>query len=74
MYPEWSTVHFENISNITVNSDNVIPQEKQNGGEKYCQVIPYEKNEANKSIEKNSNKTIDFKYYLDNIILMNATG
>ena len=25
-YPEQSTVHFKNVSNITVNSDSVIPK------------------------------------------------
>ena len=62
--------------NITINIASVIPQEKQNGSEKYFQVNPYDKNEANKTIEKNTSKkigqnaskTIDFKAYLDNMI------
>ena len=36
-YPEHSTVHFEYIANITVDSDSVISQEKQNGSEEDCQ-------------------------------------
>ena len=30
-YPKQSTVHFEDVSNITINSSSVIAQEKQNG-------------------------------------------
>ena len=39
-YPEQSTVHLENIANITFDSHSVIPQEKQNGSEKDCQTNP----------------------------------
>ena len=28
-YPEQSTVHFENVANITVGRDSLIPQEKK---------------------------------------------
>ena len=50
-YPEQSTTNFENVANITVDSDSVIPKDKQNGGEKYRQEIPYSENEANNSIQ-----------------------
>ena len=36
-YLEKRTAHLENVANITVNSDGVIPQEKQNGNEKDSQ-------------------------------------
>ena len=60
-YPEQRTLHFENVAKITANSDSVIPKEKQNGSEKYFQVITYDKNEANKSIEQNASKRIEQK-------------
>ena len=60
-YLEQSTVHLENISNITVDSDSVILHLKKNRSNKDCQEyrqedckISYNKNEANKSIEKTS--------------------
>ena len=62
-YPEHSTAHFENVANITVNSASVIHQEK-NGSK----ANPYEKNEANKSIDENASHKIYFKSYLDNLI------
>ena len=43
---------FRKCENITVNSDSVIPKEKNNVSEKDQQAIPYGKNEANKSIEE----------------------
>ena len=51
-YLQQITVNFENVSNITIDSDNVITKDKQNWGEKYCQTIPYNTNKANKSIEE----------------------
>ena len=48
MYQERNTVDFENVVDNHVNSESVIPQDKQNGGEKDCQAIPYRTNEANK--------------------------
>ena len=54
-YPEQSTIHFENVVNITVDSDCVITQEKQDRSEEYFQEdrkIPYDKNEANNSIKR----------------------
>ena len=30
-YPEQSIAYFEKVANITVKSDSVVPQEKQNG-------------------------------------------
>ena len=59
MYPEQRTAHFKNVVNITVNSDSVIPQQKQNGSEKDCQAGTYNENEANKSIEEITSKTIE---------------
>ena len=50
-YPEHSTVHSKNISNINVDNDSVIPQEEKNGGEKYLQV--------NIIIEENRIETIE---------------
>ena len=44
-------MNYENISNITVDSDDLIPKESQNARDKYIQVIPYAKNEANTSTE-----------------------
>ena len=44
LYQEQSTVHFENLANITVNSDIIIPQEKKNWSEKDHQAIPYGEN------------------------------
>ena len=40
-------------------SNSVIPQEKQNGSEKDRQAIPYDKDEANKSIEENGSKKLN---------------
>ena len=31
-YPEHSTTHFNNVANITVDSDIITPHKKQNGG------------------------------------------
>ena len=56
VYPEHSTAHFNNVTNITVDSDSIIPQKKQNGREENVQKdheIPFNKNEANKSIIEN---------------------
>ena len=50
-YPEQSTAHFENIVNINVDIDSLIPQENQNGSEEDHQADPYNKNEADRSIE-----------------------
>ena len=36
VYPEQRTTHLENVVNINVDSDSVIPQEKKKGIEKYC--------------------------------------
>ena len=38
-YPGQSTVYFENVANITVNSESVIPKMKQNGREKSVRKI-----------------------------------
>ena len=35
VYPEQSTAYFKNVVSITVDSDSLIPEEKQNGIEKY---------------------------------------
>ena len=35
-YPEQRTVHFENVANITVDSDSVFTKNKKNGSDKYC--------------------------------------
>ena len=43
----------------TVDSDSVIPQEKQIGGDKYHQATPYDKNESNKSFEEYASKIIE---------------
>ena len=72
-YPEQSNAHFEIGVNITVNSDSVIAQKKQNRSEKYRQPNPCNKNETNKIIEENANEKIEqnmsqffyFKAYLD---------
>ena len=37
----------------------MIPKEKPNGSEEYCQSNTYDKNEANISIEENASKTIE---------------
>ena len=58
-YLEQNTSYFENIVNILVNSDSVIPQDKQNGSEEYFQEdckIYYDKNESNGSV--NASKKI----------------
>ena len=34
VYPEQNSVHSENFTNITVDSDSLITQEKHNGSEK----------------------------------------
>ena len=39
-YPKQSTEHFKTFANITVDSDGVIPQEKQSGSEKDHQENP----------------------------------
>ena len=52
-YPEQNTAYFQNVENITVDSDNVILQEKQ----KVCEEETHDKNEANNSM--NARKTID---------------
>ena len=31
-YPEHNTLHFENVANITADSDIITPHKKQNGG------------------------------------------
>ena len=36
-YPEQSNVHFENVANITVDSDSITQREKQNGSEENIQ-------------------------------------
>ena len=51
-YLEQSTADFENVANITVDSASVIIQDKKIGSEEDCQEDPYNKNEANKSIEE----------------------
>ena len=43
MYLDESTANFENFVNITVDSDSVLPQEKQNDDEEDCQENPYKK-------------------------------
>ena len=57
--PEQSTPHFENVDNITVDSDSVIPQEKKTGSEKYQQANYYEENESNKSTEEIVSKKVE---------------
>ena len=69
---EKRTADFEGAVNITaninVNSLCLRPQEKRSGNEnnekKYCQVVPYDQNEANKSKYKNTSqqKEITSKY------------
>ena len=52
-YPEHSTAHLNNVANITVDSDGTTPRKKHNRREENNQKyhdIPWEKNEANKSI------------------------
>ena len=58
VYTEHNTEHFENVANITANSDSVILQEKQTVREE-DHKIPYNKNEANESIEQNAGETIE---------------
>ena len=58
-YPENSTANFENILSITVDSDSSIRQEKQNVSNKYHQVNPYDKYEANKIIKEITSKKVD---------------
>ena len=45
---EQNTLHLENVARITVDSDSITPQKKQNGIEEYkqedCQ-IPFNENE-----------------------------
>ena len=57
-YPGQSTAHFENVANITDDGDSVITQEKEWQCENH-QANTYNKNEANKSIEKIARKTIE---------------
>ena len=51
-YPEQRTANFENIANITIDSDILIPQQKQNLNEKNCQANPYEENQAKIILKK----------------------
>ena len=47
-YPEHSTTHFNNIANITVDSDIITPHKKQNGREENIQKdrdILFDKND-----------------------------
>ena len=46
-----SIVQFENFANVSVDIDSVIPQGKKISENDY-QAIPFDDNEANKSIEK----------------------
>ena len=59
-YPEQNTSHFNNVANITVNSNSVTPQKKKNGIEEDhqedCNII-FDKNGANKSM--NASETIE---------------
>ena len=53
VYPKYNTAHFNNVANITSNSDSITPHKKQNGREHNIHKdheIPLDKNEANKSI------------------------
>ena len=50
VYTEQSTAYFDDIENITLDSANVILQEKKNGSEEYFQANTYDKNEVNNSI------------------------
>ena len=70
MYPEYSTEHFNSVANITVDSDGITPQKKQNGIEVYIQEyhkIPFNQNEASKiiiaikTIEPNASAKFDPK-------------
>ena len=38
-YPEQSNVHFENVANITVDSDSITPREKKTGVRKISRKI-----------------------------------
>ena len=49
-YTEQIFAHFENIVNVTVDNDSVIPQEKY-WSEKDRQANSYKNNETNKGIE-----------------------
>ena len=52
-YLEHITAHFNNIANITIDSDIITPHKKKNTREENIQKdheIPFYKNEANKSI------------------------
>ena len=42
---------FKTVDNVTVYSDSVILEGGNNLSEKYCQASPYNRSEANKSIE-----------------------
>ena len=47
-YQEQSTTCFNNVADITVDSDGITPQKKQSGGDEYFQEdrqIPFNKNE-----------------------------
>ena len=56
VYKEQITEHFNNVADITADSDSITPQKKQNGREKY-RHITFNNNEANNSI--NASKTIE---------------
>ena len=67
-YPEQSTAHFNNVVNITVDSDSITPQKGKNGREEDRQEyrqIPFDKNVENNSIivseaiEPNTSKSIE---------------
>ena len=66
-YPENGTANFNNVANITVDSDSITPQKKKNEKEENIQKyhdIYFDKNESNKSIidrkkiAPNADKTI----------------
>ena len=58
---EQSTVHFEDIVNITVDSSSVILQEKQNDNQEdhNRQINPCDLNEVNKSTQENASETFN---------------
>ena len=61
-YLEQSTINVENVATITLDSDSVIPREKQNGSEEDNQEyrkIPYKKNMAKKIIETTGAKLLN---------------
>ena len=66
-YLEKNTLHFENVADITVNSDGIIPEKKRNRREgdhqKNCK-IPFDENEANKSIIASKTILQDIQLYL----------